>query len=761
MKKIKIFLASSISDLKIDRLEIGDFIRQLNDLYIERDLYFSLVKCEDYDNSIAAAGKQSEFDKEIEDSEVVFFLFFRKVGDYTRHEFEVAYDAYSKKLKPKIVTYFKYVNSPDEATGEVKKFMDVLDVEIKHFYNTYSSIDTLKLGIFMQLKLLKLDVEQPTIENGKIMCANIEVGKIENIPMFVGNESIQHLRSSLKNCEAEYYRLQEKYLTAQKLGKFDKDLHEDYSNIASEKARIEERLKLAEKAVLEITADMIEKTASGKLSERQIAAYHALEAGNYWGARNILDFNAIMTDVSHNEMLADNIKERLQANVNELLLRTEIMMSDGIDKGETEELTTIFETAIKISEKYNLDKSALYQYTVYLRNQNNTPKALQIAERLRRYEILKNEDAGISDYETAEMLGLLYLTAKRYDKSEEELSRAFKIIEKLSGKKTLFRNELARAYKNFADLYLATGSYKKAKDYYIEALKVFRIYYGTNLDPDYSKFLLIESYNNLGTADLMLGNYDSAELKFKEAEKLCNGMPQSDWVIMFAGTTYLNLARILQIKDIEANKKEIEQYLVKAKENYKRLAEKNPEAYEMELANVYVYICVYYLSLALFKEAKQFLNAAINILKRFKERGIVSSGKLFLLEIARGFSCFTLADTGDENQIDSEEADGFYCDELPDVLDILLDEDNTDPLNLQADDGRLLSMEQVAVIPFNERIYCILKPINMSADPEDQIIVLYVDEEEGEEPKLVVETDQVISLQIWSAYIDLISNTNA
>ena len=131
MKKIKIFLASSITELKFDRLEIGDFIRQLNDVYVDRDVYFSLVKCEDYDNAISQEGKQAEYDKEIADSELVFFLFFKKVGDYTRHEFEVALEAYKNHQKPKIITYFKYVDSIDDATDEVKSFMDKLLTFIK------------------------------------------------------------------------------------------------------------------------------------------------------------------------------------------------------------------------------------------------------------------------------------------------------------------------------------------------------------------------------------------------------------------------------------------------------------------------------------------------------------------------------------------------------------------------------------------------------------------------------------------------------
>ena len=63
MKKIKIFLASSIEDLEEDRLRVGDFFRQLNDVYLDSGVQFKLIKCEDYDNAIAAAGKQAEYQK--------------------------------------------------------------------------------------------------------------------------------------------------------------------------------------------------------------------------------------------------------------------------------------------------------------------------------------------------------------------------------------------------------------------------------------------------------------------------------------------------------------------------------------------------------------------------------------------------------------------------------------------------------------------------------------------------------------------------
>ena len=99
MKRIRIFFASSITDLRFDRIEIGNFFRQLNDVYIESGVYFELAMCEDYDNGIALEGKQSELDKLICDSELVFFVFFKKVGEYTKHEFEIALENFKSCKK--------------------------------------------------------------------------------------------------------------------------------------------------------------------------------------------------------------------------------------------------------------------------------------------------------------------------------------------------------------------------------------------------------------------------------------------------------------------------------------------------------------------------------------------------------------------------------------------------------------------------------------------------------------------------------------
>ena len=46
------------------------------------------------------------------------------------------------------------------------------------------------------------------------------------------------------------------------------------------------------------------------------------------------------------------------------------------------------------------------------------------------------------------------------------------------------------------------------------------------------------------------------------------------------------------------------------------------------------------------------------------------------------------------------------------ILDILLDEDNEDPITLYDENDKPVRFDQVAIIPMDEKLYAILKPID-------------------------------------------------
>lgn len=90
------------------------------------------------------------------------------------------------------------------------------------------------------------------------------------------------------------------------------------------------------------------------------------------------------------------------------------------------------------------------------------------------------------------------------------------------------------------------------------------------------------------------------------------------------------------------------------------------------------------------------------------------------------------------------------------VLDILLDDGNKDPIVLTDQNGKSFAFEQIAVVPYKKKIYAVLKPIGMiEGIADDEAVVFYVDDSR-DDPVLVVETDEPTALAVFGKYYDLL-----
>lgn len=91
-----------------------------------------------------------------------------------------------------------------------------------------------------------------------------------------------------------------------------------------------------------------------------------------------------------------------------------------------------------------------------------------------------------------------------------------------------------------------------------------------------------------------------------------------------------------------------------------------------------------------------------------------------------------------------------------DILDILLDEDNTDPIVLTNDNGEEFEFEQVAVIPYDDKLYIILRPLDkIEGIKDNEAVVFYVDETDDEHG-LKPETDERKGMEVFMEYYNLI-----
>ena len=88
---IKIFLASSIIELKDERKELTDYIMSSVKPLFEMDgVDVRLFKCEDYHSGNLGGSSQDEIDKWLLESDISIFLFKEKAGDKTIREFNLA-----------------------------------------------------------------------------------------------------------------------------------------------------------------------------------------------------------------------------------------------------------------------------------------------------------------------------------------------------------------------------------------------------------------------------------------------------------------------------------------------------------------------------------------------------------------------------------------------------------------------------------------------------------------------------------------------
>ena len=92
-----------------------------------------------------------------------------------------------------------------------------------------------------------------------------------------------------------------------------------------------------------------------------------------------------------------------------------------------------------------------------------------------------------------------------------------------------------------------------------------------------------------------------------------------------------------------------------------------------------------------------------------------------------------------------------------DILDILLDEDNEDPITLYDENSKPIKFDQVAVIPLDDKLYTILKPLDeIKGVADDEAIVFSVNENDNGETTLIVETDEPTAIRVFDEYYKLL-----
>ena len=91
-------------------------------------------------------------------------------------------------------------------------------------------------------------------------------------------------------------------------------------------------------------------------------------------------------------------------------------------------------------------------------------------------------------------------------------------------------------------------------------------------------------------------------------------------------------------------------------------------------------------------------------------------------------------------------------------IDQLMDENNKDNIILYDENNHPVEFMQVAVIPIDGVIYLILKPVEDELLEEDEALVFFIDEFEGEECINIVEDDEIVD-RVFQEYYALLKDS--
>jgi len=195
MKEFKIFIASSNDEVK-ERNALKDFLYSINRVTHDHGIEFLPVmwEMESVDFVSGLADKQKEYSEKLVSSDMVFFLFGKRVGKYTYEEFKVACDEVEKNRNIKVFVYFKKIDIGNTSSINHKDIKDIDNVvrlkdeikELNQVYGEFNSIDELQrkfMGEILKVILLLLDEESPINANLQSL---IEQYNEINAPVLIG-----------------------------------------------------------------------------------------------------------------------------------------------------------------------------------------------------------------------------------------------------------------------------------------------------------------------------------------------------------------------------------------------------------------------------------------------------------------------------------------------------------------------------------------------------------------------------------------------
>lgn len=359
MNTINIFLGSSIVELKEERDAFSDIINELNVKLKNTGYFIYLDKCEYDDGFLKNTPTQQIIDESILGSTYSYFIVRTRFGEYTKHEFDIAWESFLKTGKPKLSVMFGKCLENESLSEEAVLFQNRLK-ELRYYYKEYQNKEELKLNVILNLAVDDIILAQKmSVEDGGIYIGNTRLINTELIPIYSKHSQLIRLHKQLDELELEERKCEDK--RGRRL------LREKIHIVIAEIRKIE---KLIYQTMLGLT-----KATRGEITPLLSRAIGYIENGNIEKAAEILNVNDVIDELEEYKDKAELSIEGIQSAIETTYIAIETMTQLPESLERSKEIELLFEKIISLEIYYNLNRLHCGLYARYLYKRKMYDKA--------------------------------------------------------------------------------------------------------------------------------------------------------------------------------------------------------------------------------------------------------------------------------------------------------------------------------------------------------------------------------------------------
>ena len=606
-RRIVIALSSSVNEFHRERVELGDFIRHLNQIiYNRRGISLDWRVCEDESRHIRHSIFQDEFDGDIRQSRFLFVLIGKRFGEFTEHEFYLALELFNasgnhpdpeRRDIPKIYPFFTDVPE-EEREPRAREFRRKVETEINggqlttpfpvKLPNTPEryAMDTLKLYLLEEFGRDPLLWGNVTVEDGQARMDGQPVMSVENVPMYANHVNLQWLKEKRDGLNQKFAELSVQYHAG------NKDAGVKRILVDRERSELTEEIRKIEKETFKMFR-LLEEMSKERQTERAEKAARLLSNGEYEQARAVLqsiDSPEVRADWKCGAQMTDLSLDYFHRLIQENRLRIWAMRADGITRENLPELTECYKIGSDAAQQYHIEPEAVYDYADFLREfRRDYSRAIKLCEWLEEEYHQEERRTGIkTPSETRaqlyNLLGVCHMQNGNFREGETYYRDALKRFRALAetNPETHIPN-VAMTCNNLAVFLNETGRHAEAEPLCREALERYRKL--AEACPDAFNQYVAKACNNLAELLRVTGRHAEAETLCREAlkryRKLADAYP--DEFKQDVATSCNNLANLLKDTGRYA---EAEPLYCEALERYRKLADAYPDAFNKDVADV-------------------------------------------------------------------------------------------------------------------------------------------------------------------------------